>query len=226
MAVGNFEGARVNFPDGGVGAVAFSKNTNAYVGTTEALLENPGDAKLLCIHVESGNMQIRPGDYTALGPFNCTSDVDATQETIVITDVEDRMSSVDGTDILVYGPVQLSLASGALVGGLSVDTSYWVAKPLDAGVATDEVAFYLTEAAAKAASTGPSADSRIALTTAVGTANFAGMSNNALGATPAATTTDGYSAATLGTGLHCISAPDQLSVIGITACVATYWWQL
>ena len=226
MSIGSrFEGARVSHPATRT-AFSMSKEINVVVGTTEAVLARPDWARFIAMHVDAGAFMVRPGNYTQL-QFNSTSDVDGTQETAVITGVEARMSTLPN-GVKVFGPVQLSVSSGALPTGLSADTSYWIAKPLDAGVATDEVAFYLTESAAQAAGTGPANDDRIGLTAAVGVTNFAGMANNALGAIPAATVTDGYSSLHLNNtaGAYLTwAAPQSLTVKGLAAgSVLTYWW--
>jgi len=241
MGFSDFAGARNS---DGSGVIPLSQEMYAYLGDTEALLTNPDPAifRRLWTHIETAGVFIRPGNYIEL-TFNSTSDVDDTNETIIITGVEGRMvpikdvsnslthtvGGVEATDDrLIYGPVQLATAT-LLPVGLVVDTSYWIAKALDAGVATDEVCFYASEADARAAST-LAVDDRIALTAAVGTATFAGMDNNGLSTLPhAASITDGYSSfhldGTASTQVAVLSAADAFTIVGDGATAdMSYWW--
>ncbi|GAF77836.1 unnamed protein product, partial [marine sediment metagenome] len=70
--------------------VVLSKETNSYLGDTELLLTNPrpGIYERLHIHLDADGLFIRPGDYTEL-TFDTSTDVDDTQDTAVITDIED-----------------------------------------------------------------------------------------------------------------------------------------
>ncbi|GAF77840.1 unnamed protein product, partial [marine sediment metagenome] len=236
----DFEGANAAL-DGSI--VVLSKETFSNYGIAELLLTNPhpGIYKRLHFHVEANGLFMRPGDYTVL-TFDSTSDVDATAETAVITGIEARMvpivdrgnslshtiagSAADTDDRLIYGPIQLSTGD-LLPVGLVVDTSYWIAKPSDTGVATDEVAFYATEAHAILAADLPANDDRIGLTAAIGTTNVGGMANNEL-TTLGVAKTDGYTAFHLDGPIDvtaCFSAPGQVTIAGDNAATdVTYWW--
>lgn len=237
MGVGDFQGARTQQNESHQ-QMPLSGYLNVYVGTTEAHLANPNPDvyRRLWIHVETDAIQMRPGNYTEL-TADSTSDVDATADTIVITGVESRMdeagrASGDGSterSLLVFGPVQLSTPD-LLPTGLSADTNYWIAKPFDAGVGTDEVAFYTSLAAALNAGSD-NTDGRVALTAAIGTTNFAGMGNNALGAIHTVAVSDGYASLHVGAspegqgGYVCFAAPKNgVSVIGSAAGSNMYYW--
>ena len=240
MGRDDFAGAR-NTAGGGSDAIPLSKSTFAYFADAEALWTNPDPAlfRRLHVHIEADGLFMRPGNYIELN-FNSTSDVDATNETAIITGVEARMvpivdrgnslthtvGGVEATDDrLIYGPVQLSTAD-LLPVGLVVDTNYWIAKALDAGVATDEVCFYASEADALAADV-LATDDRIALTAAVGTTVFGGMDNNEL-STLGAAKADGYAAFHLDGPIDVtavFAAPDEITVKGDAGTAdVTYWW--
>jgi hypothetical protein len=241
MALNDFAGAR-NSGDSNI--VPISQSMFAYFGTAEDVWVNPNPAifRRLHIHVEANGIFLRPGDYSLLGPFNATSDVDATADTIVITGVEARMvpivdvsnslthtvGGIEATDDrLIYGPVQLSVATGVIVVGLVVGVNYWIAKPSDTGVVTDEVAFYASEADALLAADLPANDDRLTLTAAVGTINFAGMANNGL-SNIGVGKTDGYSSLHLDGPIDVtatFAAPDSMTVAGDNAATdVAYWW--